>query len=104
MLTKVQGFAASFAKAGPKGIVLVSRSADSLYVVAKEIHAINNKIEVLSVPTDVSDIQSVSQLWDKVKETFGHADVLVNNAGTLNAGTIATADPKAWWTDFVSAV
>lgn len=97
-----QGFALSFAKANAKGIVLVARSVNGLDGVVKDIYAIDSKIEVLSVPTDITDPGSVSQLWARVKSKFGHADVLVNNAGTVNGGPLAYADPKAWWSDFVS--
>lgn len=37
----------------------------------------------------------------KVKDIFGHADVLVNNAGTLNEGFISKISPDNWWSDFV---
>lgn len=66
-----------------------------------EIHAINKDINVLAVPTDLLDTKSVAALWEKVKETFGHADVLINNAGSLVNGTIADTPVDAWWSDFV---
>ncbi|KAK0130296.1 hypothetical protein ONS96_000817 [Cadophora gregata f. sp. sojae] len=98
-------FATSFARAGPKAIVLVARTAESLAATAKEIHAIDSKIEVLTVPTDLLSVESISALWEKVKAKFGHADVLVNNAGTLSGGgPLSDADPAAWWSDFVSYV
>ncbi|KAK0123957.1 hypothetical protein ONS95_008945 [Cadophora gregata] len=94
-------FATSFARAGPKAIVLVARTAESLAATAKEIHAIDSKIEVLTVPTDLLSVESISALWEKVKAKFGHADVLVNNAGTLSGGgPLSDADPAAWWSDF----
>ncbi|KAG4441113.1 hypothetical protein IFR05_003403 [Cadophora sp. M221] len=94
-------FAASFAKAGPKAIVLVARTAESLAATAKEIHEINNKIEVLTVPTDLLNTESISALWEKVKTKFGHADVLINNAGTLaGAGPVSDAEAGSWWSDF----
>jgi hypothetical protein len=41
-------------------------------------------------------------MYEKVKENFGHADVLVNNAGTFaNAGPISQIAPDTWWSDFV---
>ncbi|PVH71991.1 NAD(P)-binding protein [Cadophora sp. DSE1049] len=94
-------FAASFARASPKAIVLVARTAESLTAAAKEIHNINSNIEVLTVPTDLLSPESVSALWEKVKAKFRHADVLVNNAGTLaGGGALSDANPGAWWSDF----
>lgn len=101
----IQSFAASFAKAGPKGIVLVARSEGALLDVSKEIKAINSEIEVLAVPTDLFDEASVKAMWAKVKAKFGHADILVNNAGTFDqGGAIADAPASNWWSDFVSSL
>jgi NADP-dependent 3-hydroxy acid dehydrogenase YdfG len=71
--------------------------------VAEEIHAINNKIEVLVVSTDLRSEISVEALWEKVQVKFGHADVLINNAGTFSAQHPVAEYPAAvWWNDFVS--
>jgi len=94
------GFVKSFAKAGPKGIVIVSRSASELETVRQDILAINKEIQVLVAPTDSRNPDSVAALWDNVKATFGKADVLVNNAGTLMNGFIANTPVDTWWTDF----
>ncbi|KAK0122129.1 hypothetical protein ONS95_010389 [Cadophora gregata] len=97
-------FVKSFAKAGPKAIVLVARTPEPLEEVRKEIQAINKDIEVLAVPTDLLNADSIASLWGKVKEKFGHADVLVNNAGTLNSGPIADSEVDKWWSDFETNV
>jgi short-subunit dehydrogenase len=82
--------------------VLVARSSDGLAAVSEEIHAINKSIEVLAVPTDMSNPASISSLWDEVKTKFGHADVLINNAGTSQNGSILDIPEDSWWSDFVS--
>lgn len=69
----------------------------------QEILAINKDIQVVTAIADVRDAKSVTALWETVKEKFGKADVLVNNAGTLNAGTVADVNPDEWWSDFVSS-
>ncbi|RDL34316.1 NAD(P)-binding protein [Venustampulla echinocandica] len=94
-------FATSFAKANPKGIVLAARSAIALVEVVQEIHAINSEIEVLAIPTDILKQEDITALWRMVKERFGHADVLVNNAGAFSSqGPLGQVEPGAWWTDF----
>ncbi|KAI9810259.1 MAG: hypothetical protein M1827_006393 [Pycnora praestabilis] len=96
-----RGFVASFAKANPKGIVLVARKAAELSAAGKDVHAINPKIEVLEVPTDITNSESVSALWERVKTTFGHADVLINNAGSwVGEGLVGDVPPGKWWADF----
>ena len=55
------------------------------------------------MPTDLTNAESVAALWEKVKAKFGHADVLVNNAGTFtDPAPVKVADAAKWWYDFVS--
>jgi NADP-dependent 3-hydroxy acid dehydrogenase YdfG len=72
--------------------------------VSQEIYAINKEIEVLAVPTSLESSESIKSLWRKIKDTFGHADVLINNAGVLYDGPLSDAPPDTWWNDFVSLV
>ncbi|KAF3032389.1 hypothetical protein E8E12_003432 [Didymella heteroderae] len=76
-----RGFVPSFAAAGPKAIVLVARSADKLQEVANTIAKSHPTVETLVAPTDIVNPAEVQALFEKVKEKFGHADVLINNAG-----------------------
>lgn len=81
---------------------MVARSAETLGEVAKEVQAIDEKIQVLNVPTNLGDITSVAALWEKVRTTFGHADVLINNAAIMTGfNAIADAPIDEWWSDFV---
>ncbi|KAI9883299.1 MAG: hypothetical protein M1823_004942 [Watsoniomyces obsoletus] len=92
------GLAAAFAKANAKAIVLVARSAEQLAQTEEDLKKINSKVDLLSVPADLTDESSIEALFEKVKSKYGTADVLVNNAGGLSeAGPIASADSKAWW-------
>lgn len=50
----------------------------------------------LVVPCDVSDPEQVSQLAEKVQNTFGRVDVLVNNAGSVVQGKIHEVALKDW--------
>jgi short-subunit dehydrogenase len=97
----LQGLALSFAKSRPKGIVLVARSAEILEIVKQEILAINENIKVLVVPADLQSEKSVAALWETVKKTFGHADVLINNAASAHTGLLAEAPAVEWWSNFV---
>lgn len=97
-----QAFVHSFAKANPKAIVIVARSSSALEEVRDEIHAINKDIQVLIVPTDLLIAESIAAMWAKVKETYGHADVLISNAGTCQTGPISDIPVEKWWINFVS--
>lgn len=56
------------------------------------------------ISADISDIAAVKDLYKKVDESFGHADILINNAGILKAdGNLDSVDPAVWLSDFVRA-
>lgn len=72
-----------FAKEGAK-VVISARRLPQLEEVAAEIRAAGG--EVLIVQTDVSKVEDCENLVAKTVEAFGKVDVLVNNAGVLEAG------------------
>ncbi|EDU43895.1 conserved hypothetical protein [Pyrenophora tritici-repentis Pt-1C-BFP] len=93
-----RAFVPSFAAAGAKAIVLVARSAEKLNEVAASVANSHPEVETLAVPTDIGSPESVALLYQKVKEKYGHADVLVNNAGIFKArAPVKDVDEKAWW-------
>ncbi len=59
-------------------VVLSGRRRETLEQVATEASSPEN---VLLVPTDVTNPESVQALFAKTKETFGRLDLLFNNAG-----------------------
>lgn len=72
-----------FAKEGAK-VVITARRLPQLEEVAEKIRAIGG--EVLVVQADVSKSEDAENVVTKTVETFGKVDVLVNNAGVLEAG------------------
>jgi len=70
-----------FASLGMK-LCLADLSADALARAAVEIGG----KDVLTVPTDVSRLESVQALKDKAYAAFGEVGVLMNNAGTAPGG------------------
>lgn len=47
-------------------------------------------VEIMAL--DLSNLQSVRDFADQIKAKFGHVDVLMNNAGTLETGLHTTVD------------
>lgn len=98
-----KAFAPSFAAAGPKAIVLVARNADKLQEVADTLAKSFPDVETLVVPTDIGNPASVAALFEKVKERYGYADVLVNNAAVFEADQLVKdVDQQLWWDEMVS--
>ncbi|KAK3939948.1 NAD(P)-binding protein [Diplogelasinospora grovesii] len=97
-----KGIAPAFAKASPKGLVLVATGASKLAKVEAEVKNLNPSVRTLAVPTDISNAAAVDSLFSTIKSTFGqHADVLVINAA-VNKGeaVIHHNDPEVWWSNF----
>jgi NAD(P)-dependent dehydrogenase (short-subunit alcohol dehydrogenase family) len=96
-----RGFAPAFAKAKPRAIILVGRSAAKLAATENALRSISNEVEYLSFSVDIADQSSVDALYQTVRARYGHADVLINNAGVnLSQALLGEADVTSWWTDF----
>src|SRR4029453_16312616 len=76
-----------FASMGLK-VCLADLSAEALDWAAGEVAAAApaGRASVLTVPTDVSKLESVQALKDKAYAAFGDVAVLMNNAGTAPGG------------------
>ena len=72
-----------FAKEGAK-VVITARRVPQLEEVAEKIRAAGG--EVLPVRCDVSKVEDVEAMVAEVIKVYGKVDVLVNNAGVLEAG------------------
>jgi NADP-dependent 3-hydroxy acid dehydrogenase YdfG len=76
--------AALFAARGAK-VVLAARSAEKLATLAKRLGG-------LAIPTDVTAVSDLQALVNRTISTFGHLDVLVNNAGANARGALEEVD------------
>jgi NAD(P)-dependent dehydrogenase (short-subunit alcohol dehydrogenase family) len=65
-------------------VALAGRRADALHKAISE--AGDNTARALAVPTDVTNPESVRNLFAKTKQAFGRLDVLFNNAGVSAPG------------------
>ena len=100
----MQAIALAFAKASATNLILASRSVAKLETTKAEILKINSKSNVLVVGADTTSEADIEKLEKAVKDTFGHADVLVNNSGQwAGRGNIEESNVKAWWSDLVRA-
>jgi NAD(P)-dependent dehydrogenase (short-subunit alcohol dehydrogenase family) len=98
-----EGFATSFAKAGPAAIVLVGQDYAATKAIRERVRKISSRIDCISVTTDTADPSAVAALFQTIRTRYGHADVLVNNTvGDQKQAFEADSDAAPWWADFES--
>ncbi len=82
-----------FARKGAR-VVLFSRTPATLAQLAAEIESEGHS--VLSIAGDVSNEEDVIGLFQKVMETYGRVDVLVNCAGIVAVKPFVDMDAATW--------
>ena len=86
-------FAVGLAEAGCD-VALVSRTVSKLEEVAADVEATGRK--ALVVPTDLNDLGQIRSMTEKVHETFGQIDVLVNNAAWTDTVPALEVTEQEW--------
>ncbi|MFI6604557.1 SDR family NAD(P)-dependent oxidoreductase [Nonomuraea sp. NPDC050536] len=76
-----RAIALAYAEAGAD-VALVSRSAEALSEVAKEVEALGR--QALVIPADLTDREAAAASVQAAIEGLGHVDIVVNNAGGSN--------------------
>lgn len=84
-----------FCKAGAK-LALAARTTSQLEEVARSLAFNGQRSNVFTLPADVADETQVSGLVEKVVETWGRVDILINNAGLITFGPITEVEPADW--------
>ncbi|MCV2491908.1 SDR family oxidoreductase [Geodermatophilus sp. YIM 151500] len=76
----------------------LARGEDRLRTAMDEVAAATGG-RTLAVAADVTDRQAVDAAVARVTEQFGRVDLLVNNAGLVDAAEVPVweADPDQWW-------
>jgi NAD(P)-dependent dehydrogenase (short-subunit alcohol dehydrogenase family) len=88
-----KGIAKAFAGEGCS-VVLAARKAARLEAAAEELR--ETGVEVLVVPTDVSDDAQVKALFERTMAHFERLDILVNSSGAFNGGPIEDLSSEDW--------
>lgn len=72
--------------------------AQHLFVVqgAERIQALASDLKAVAVPTDVTDRKQVKHLVDSAVETYGHVDVILNNAGVMPHSPLERLKVEDW--------
>jgi len=75
-----RGLAEQFLAAGCK-VVISARKADAVDQVCADLSARFGIDKVSGCACDITSVAALQALWDHAKNTFGHVDVWINNAG-----------------------
>ena len=97
-----KAIALAFAQAKVSGLALLARSDLSAVKAACEAaQRPGQNIKILTIRADVTKTADVVAAAQKVKETFGRLDILINNAGYLEEVTLlGESEPIDWWRSF----
>jgi NAD(P)-dependent dehydrogenase (short-subunit alcohol dehydrogenase family) len=89
-----RAIAARFAAAGHV-TAIVDRDASASAATAADLRAAGG--QVVSLPANVADEETVTRVAAALREQYGRVDVLVNNAGfAAREGSVAEMTRKAW--------
>jgi short-subunit dehydrogenase len=83
--------AREFAGEGAR-LVLCARDETELQQAQTNVESFG--VEVMTVPCDVTNKQSVTEMIERVNSRFGGVDVLINNAGVIHVGPIEVMTPE----------
>jgi len=67
-------------------VVLTSRNKELLEKTQNEIESLGGR--ALAIPADISKEEEILNLFDKIRESFGKLDVLINNAAIMITGKV----------------
>lgn len=62
-------------------VVLLGSKQETVEKAIKELKQINSSYEVIGFYPDLSSKEQMDEVYKKVKEIYGHIDILINNAG-----------------------
>jgi 3-hydroxybutyrate dehydrogenase len=85
-----RAIAHAFAREGAR-IAVAARTAAQVEQVASEIGP-----NAIALVCDVSDPQSVTRMFDDLRERLGDVDILVNNAGIAESATVINTTDELW--------
>jgi NAD(P)-dependent dehydrogenase (short-subunit alcohol dehydrogenase family) len=91
------GIGAAIARAfAARGVRLVLADIDDAAMASVSRELGGTGTEVMTVPTDVTSLESVGALADAAERRFGGVDIVCNNAGVALFGEMATATHADW--------
>ncbi|GAV06700.1 hypothetical protein RvY_16645 [Ramazzottius varieornatus] len=89
------GFAIAEALArGGMRVIACARNIGGIEELKSALNGCSNN--VTAFPCDLTQEDSILNMFKEIKERFGYVDILVNNAGTLNFASISEGETASW--------
>lgn len=88
-----RAIAEGYVAAGAK-VAVASRKADACAATAADLEAMGG--EAIGVPTNLGDLDGITQLVARTAERFGRIDIVVNNAATALTEPMGQFTPSAY--------
>jgi NAD(P)-dependent dehydrogenase (short-subunit alcohol dehydrogenase family) len=88
-----KGIALGMAREGAT-VAITARASEALEQTLGELRALGG--EALAVPADVTDEAQVDAVFDALTQRFKRLDVLVNNAGAFDGGSLEQLTLEVW--------
>ncbi len=89
-----RAIALAFAREGAE-VAITARTESEIRAVADEIRSFGGKAS--AVPCDVTQEMSVNAMVERVAGELGEPSILVNNAGVMIVGDVASVDADQWF-------
>ena len=90
-----KAIAIRFAQKGFSLVINCSKSAEALAELKKDLEE-NYHVPVLASVGNIGNYNYVQQLFDEIKNEFGGADIVINNAGISHIGLLSDMTPEEW--------
>ena len=91
----------AFAEAGAKAVIICGRRLDPLNKVKSDVESRYSSTKVAVYSLDISNEESVANVFKDVKSNYGPLDIVVNSAGHLSdKGDISESSLKNFWDSF----
>lgn len=89
-----RAIALALASEGANVIINYTSNEESAAKVVEEIENLN--VKALAVKANVSNVEEINEMVDKIEETFGGVDILVNNAGVTRDNLFIRMKEEDW--------
>lgn len=89
-----RAIALALAIEGANVIINYTSNEESAAKVVEEIESLN--VKAVAVKANVSNVEEINKMMDKIEETFGGVDILVNNAGVTRDNLFIRMKEEDW--------